>query len=199
LYQLGGFANISFDQQQQRIAFDICPANIVLNFLCKELDLLYDDEGLIARQGHVNTELLTKLNDLEFYRHPPPKSLGKEWVLQYIFPLINSASISINDKLRTVTEHIAMQIAAVINSISGNNKQSQVLVTGGGAFNRFLIERITALTNHKLVIPDKKIINYKEALLFAFLGVLRWKQQQNALRSVTGAKSDSVGGCIYWH
>lgn len=194
---LGGFANISFDKQNKRIAFDICPLNIVLNFLCESLQLSYDDKGSISRSGTINQQLLAALNQLEFYHQDYPKSLGKEWVLKNFIPVMNAFNISVADKLRTVTEHMAIQIVSAINTITGSNMQ--LLVTGGGAFNTFLIERINALTNHKLVIPDEKLINYKEALIFAFLGLRRWLNQPNALNSVTGAKRDSTGGCIYWY
>ena len=196
---LGGFANISFNQQDERIAFDICPVNIVLNFLCKELDLLYDEGGLIARQGIINPELLIKLNALEFYDRNYPKSLSKEWVLRYFLPLLNTFNIPVTNKLRTAVEHIAIQIASTINTISSTNQPLHVLVTGGGTFNDFLLERIMALTPHKLIVPDKNLINYKEALLFAFLGVLRWRKETNVLASVTGAKRNNTGGCIYWY
>ena len=130
---LGGFANISFDKRDKRIAYDICPVNIVLNHYVKPLGLNYDDKGILSRSGSVNLSLLKALNSLEFYNKPYPKSLGLEWVKAHVFPLIDSYGLPVKDSLRTYTEHIAIQIAAQLDQ----EKDKTILVTGGGAFNDF--------------------------------------------------------------
>jgi anhydro-N-acetylmuramic acid kinase len=134
---------------------------------------------------------LEKLNQIDFYQKLPPKSLGREWVEQVFMPVLNNFEIPNNDKLRTVYEHVALQIA---NSVSEKGK---ILVTGGGAFNSFLIERFKSLTNAEIVIPSNEIVNFKEALIFAFLGVLKITGQNNCLSSVTGAKQDHSSGVVF--
>ncbi len=190
---LGGFANCSLIGSNGIQAFDICPLNIVFNLLSHKLQKKYDPEGSLARRGQVNTALLNKLNKPDYYRQLPPKSLGKEWVVKNTIPLLNNSASNPFDLLRTFSEHASIQIAAVIK------RHDSILVTGGGAYNKFLLERIRYHTGKKtaLGLPDSKTIEFKEALIFAFLGVLRWRQEVNSLKSVTGASSDSVGGCIY--
>ncbi len=190
---LGGFSNISFEKDNSRVAFDICPCNIILNNYASKLGKPFDESGNLARSGHLNEELLLSLNDLSFYKMKGPKSLGKEWVLQEILPLLDQSNIPPEDILHTVTEHIADQISGVIQ----NDRSKKILVTGGGAFNTFLIERLGAQTPVGIVIPDKDTINFKEALIFAFLGVLRWRGEINCLQSYTGASKDNTGGSIY--
>lgn len=190
---LGGFANISYKESCSRIAFDICPANIVLNYLASFLDKDFDENGKLAASGNPDPELLEALNNLEFYHRLPPKSLGKEWVISEIHPLLQRSGISLSDKLSTYVEHIAIQVAGALTS----SPSSTLLITGGGALNGFLIERIRALTGIELVVPDPLTINFKEALIFAFLGVLRWRGEINCLKSCTGASHDNVGGAIY--
>jgi anhydro-N-acetylmuramic acid kinase len=190
---LGGFANVSFKQKNNRIAFDICPINIVLNMLVQKAGKEYDKGGMIAGKGKINDALLKKLNDLKFYQTKAPKSLGKEWVLKNIFPIIEKSKLSVEDALATFVEHVAIQI----NNSTSSNKKSTILVTGGGAFNNFLIQRITVHTKHQVIIPDENTINFKEALIFAFLGLLRWEKKENCLKSVTGASQNNIGGCIY--
>ncbi|MCX6248385.1 MAG: anhydro-N-acetylmuramic acid kinase [Bacteroidetes bacterium] len=190
---LGGFANISFEKSGQRIAFDICPANIVLNYLVASLEKEYDDGGKSARRGKLHKPLLEALDSLIFYQTPPPKSLGKEWVLAEVHPLLNQFAIPVEDKLRTYTEHIAGQVVRV----AGKTDTGSLLITGGGAFNTFLIEKIRENARLTVILPDPLTINFKEALIFAFLGVLRWRGEVNCLKSVTGARIDTIGGAIY--
>ncbi len=190
---LGGFANVSTKIKNQRIAFDICPVNIVLNKYVQQLGFDYDDKGHLASQGKINQQLLEQLNALDFYKKSYPKSLGLEWVKQQIFPLINQYDLTIKDILRTMVEHVAQQIAKVISQ----KVNVSVLLTGGGTYNDFLVERIKALTNNKIVIPSKEIIEYKEALIFGFLGVLKLREENNCLASVTGASKDHSSGKIY--
>lgn len=187
---LGGFANISYQKQNKRVAFDICPVNIVLNKYVSFFKVEYDDEGKHASRGEIDKDLLEKLNDLPFYKEEAPKSLGLEWVQVEVFPLIDSCNLNIYDVLRTFVEHIAIQIAEIVNEID------TVLVTGGGAFNLFLMQRIKTLSAAKVVIPEGQVVDYKEALIFAFLGVLRVDNQVNCLSSVTGASRDHSSGQI---
>ena len=190
---LGGFSNVSFEWEENRIAFDISPVNTVLNFYANQLGFDYDDKGQISKTGNCNAALLMELNNLDFYQTRFPKSLGFEFVKETILPIIDSYSISTADKLRTFSEHIAVQIALALP-----NKSGSLLVTGGGAYNDFLIERIKIhLPKITLIIPSKKIIELKEALLFGLLGVLKLREEINVLSSVTGAKKDHSSGYIY--
>jgi anhydro-N-acetylmuramic acid kinase len=190
---IGGFANISHQTENQRIAYDVCPANIVLNQLAMLTGAEYDRDGMLAAKGNLNQQILDDLNALPYYHQAFPKSLGKEWVVQHILPLLKNTGLSTNDLLATFSEHIAMQVA----SSTGGKKASKMLVTGGGAFNKHLIERIRRLSSPEIIIPDINTVNFKEALIFAFLGVLRWRNEINCLTSVTGASKDSSGGAIY--
>ena len=190
---LGGFANISFtNEQQERIAFDICPTNIVLNHYTNKLGLAYDDKGKIAESGTINTALLNELNELPFYKDEKPKSLGFEYVEAVIIPLIDSYSLTIKDILATYVKHIVIQIDAKLK------QNGTVLVTGGGAFNTFLITALQAVSSNKIHIPNKRIIDYKEALIFAFLGFLRNENQVNCLKTVTGATKDHSSGVVFY-
>ena len=214
---LGGFANISFEKNGKRIAFDICPVNMVLNHFAEKQGFAFDKNGEMGRKGKVNNELLNKLNQLDFYHAEPPKSLGREWVEQVFMPVLNDFEITEEDKLRTIYEHITKQIVGVIGEGGGRGKDKEegrgrgggegkdkeegggkMLVTGGGAFNAFLIELISGKTPVELVIPANEIVNFKEALIFAFLGVLKVRDEINCLASVTGAKCDSSAGIMYF-
>jgi anhydro-N-acetylmuramic acid kinase len=190
---LGGFANISMKKDGKRIAFDISPANIILNLIANKSGKAYDKNGELAASGMVNSELLQDLNKLDFYHTAPPKSLGREWMEKEIIPLINFSKISYQDLACTFCEHIAVQIAACLDE----NSQKQMLITGGGAFNTFQVQRIRAHSKVRIIIPDEQTINYKEALVFAFLGLLRIESKPNSLASVTGARHDVSGGAIY--
>ena len=190
---LGGFCNISYEIDGVREAFDIAPCNIVLNHYSEYLNIPFDKDGLIAAQGQISEPLLEALSALPYYSLGTPKSLGKEWVLREFLPVVDCYEISISDKLRTVSEHIAIQISKVVNKAPSGN----ILVTGGGALNQFLVTRIENLSNFRIVIPDAETINFKEALIFAFLGFLRFQGKINVLKSVTGSKRDHSGGSIF--
>ena len=188
---LGGFSNVSFNKNNERVAFDICPVNIVLNFYANKIGLEYDASGKIASEGKLNQELLDALNSLDFYSRKPPKSLGLEWVQKEIFPLINKFEVDVSSVLRTFVEHVAIQIAKIIKD------SKAVLITGGGVYNSFLMERLKCYTNVKVVESSDALINYKEALIFAFLGVLKIDNQVNCLQSVTGASKNHSSGVIF--
>ena len=188
---IGGFSNISFRQGEKRIAFDISPVNYVINRFTRQIGLEMDRDGVIASRGQVNQTLLDRLNALDYYARPWPKSLGREWVEKQVFPLLDSCGLPMEDILRTYYEHCAMQLARV--TVPGRS----LLVTGGGAYNKFLIERMRALSGCDIVIPEPAIIEYKEALIFAFLGVLYMLDEPSCLRSVTGAAKDNIGGMLF--
>lgn len=190
---LGGFSNLSTKENGYRIAFDICPVNTVLNHYATHFNVDYDPEGAIARTGAVYTPLLLDLNALDYYKKPYPKSLGMEWVQEHVFPLIQSYKLRADDILRTFVEHIALQIGRMLNGKPG----STVFITGGGAYNAFLIQRLQHHTDTKIVIPTDAVINFKEALIFGLLGVLRLRDEINCLSSVTGASKDHSSGVIF--
>ena len=192
IINIGGFANISYKDNGERIAFDICPANIVLNEFAQLKDQSFDFNGQLARVGNLSKELFDKLNTLKYYKQSPPKSLGKEWVQSQITPLIQKFNLSSEDFLCTFCEHIATQIKKSIPS----KLTSKVLITGGGAFNLYLMERIQSI-GFDFVVPENTLVEYKEALIFAFLGLLRFRNEINCLSSTTGATFNSIGGAIY--
>ena len=190
---LGGFSNISFESDNNRIAFDISPVNTVLNFYANKLGLDYDDKGKISKNGKLNSELLNELNTLDYYKKTFPKSLGFEFLKEIVLPLIEKHSISIEDKMHSFTEHIALQ-----TSLALPNKHGKLLITGGGAYNDFLIERMQFhLPKIEIIIPDNKTLEFKEALIFGLLGVLKLRNEINVLSSVTGAEMDHSSGIIF--
>jgi anhydro-N-acetylmuramic acid kinase len=177
--------------------------NTVLNFYANQLGLDYDDKGQLAASGKVNSELLNELNALEYYKKQFPKSLGFEFVKETILPLIEQYNIPIEDKMQTFTEHIAIQTSLALPNNKGHELKrtgkAKLLVTGGGAYNDFLIERIKFwLPQHEIIIPEKKTIEFKEALIFALLGVLKLRNEINVLASVTGAKHNHTSGVVYY-
>jgi len=190
---LGGFTNISFKNNNRRIAFDICPVNIVLNYYSNKIGLEFDTNGEIASEGTIDASLLNELNSLKFYQLDYPKSLGLEWVNSKIKPIIDSSKLEVCDILRTVVEHVAIQI----NSVLQQQANSSVLITGGGTYNTFLINRLKSLCQNEIIIPSEDIIEYKEALIFGFLGVLKLRDEVNCLSSVTGASNDHSSGIIH--
>ena len=187
---LGGFSNISMKVEGKRIAFDICPVNIVLNSLAQKRGQKYDEDGKIARLGKIDSELLNELNNLKFYRQDFPKSLGIEWVLENVSSKFEKQSTE--DLLATFTEHSAIQIANTLNQF----KLKNVLITGGGTYHSYLIEKIKSKTSTEIIIPEKTIIDYKEALIFAFMGVLKMNNETNVLSSATGSYENHSSGII---
>jgi anhydro-N-acetylmuramic acid kinase len=206
---IGGIANIAFHEDDKVKAYDVCAANTLLNEFAKQRGLPYDKDGNLARSGNVIQPLLDELNDIAFCKQLAPKSLGTEHIVNDWLPLFDKYENTIEDKLATAVEHIAMQIGKSTvhsaQSIVGENNSigglltvdSSLFITGGGAFNSFLVERIQHHTNIKIKVPDVLTIQYKEALAMAFIGLLRILEIPNCLASVTGAKKDVVGGAIY--
>ena len=192
LINIGGFANITIKSNNNLIAYDICPVNIVFNHLSNLINLKYDDKGKISSSGKINLELFNHLQSIDYYKQVSPKSLGVEWVKEVIFPIINNfLEIPVEDLLNTFSKHFAFQIA---NNIKSSNK---TLITGGGAYNDYLIQNIIDLTESEIIIPSSEIIEYKEALIFGFLGVLKDLNINNCYSSVTGAIKDHSSGNIF--
>ncbi len=187
---IGGFANISIKDDNNITAFDICPANIVLNHYINKMGLAYDKGGKIASKGEIHSKLLYELNNLSIYKSTSPKSFGWEFVEAEILPIIDNYSLKIPDILRTYVEHTAMQIA-------NKTTDDKMLITGGGAYHNLLIERIDKHTSTQVVIPTKQIIDFKEALIFALLGHLKDERKINILSQVTGAEYDHSSGVIF--
>ena len=187
---LGGFSNISLQKNHQRIAFDISPVNVVLNYFAEKLGKNYDENGDFARNGAINFKILEQLNALTFYQKSAPKSLGVEFVNSVVFPLLKDETPE--NIIATFTEHIAEQIAKVFN----DNQLKTVLVTGGGTFNTYLLEKIRGKSQTELIVPDENIINFKEALIFAFMGVLRLRNEVNVLCSATGSSENHCSGIL---
>jgi anhydro-N-acetylmuramic acid kinase len=191
---LGGIANISFSKDDKIKAFDISPCNIVMNRIARWLGQSFDAEGRIAATGEVDPILLNELEQLDFYQINKAKSLGREWINAEFWPIIKKyQDTSEEEKMATIAEHIALRIAAVLNE----NQINKVLVTGGGTFNSNLIKLIQSKTKAQLVLPDEMTIHFKEALIFAFLGVLRIRNEENVWSEVTGGKSNHIGGALW--
>lgn len=197
---IGGIANVSYVSNQKNVAFDICPINLLLNAYTLKIGKSYDDGGLIAKSGKLIPALIEQLNQLNFYKQVAPKSLGREWVDAEVFPIIEQfAEHPIEDILHTIVIHAAQQIAACLSALPVKDGKQQLLITGGGAFNTFLIESIKSYAGAtvELVVPDADTIQFKEAIIFGFLGLLRMHNIPNAKSTVTGASCDTIGGAVY--
>ncbi|MGI9546702.1 MAG: anhydro-N-acetylmuramic acid kinase [Flavobacteriaceae bacterium] len=195
---LGGISNVSMEKNGSRIAYDIGVANMLLDHIIQKQDLAYDDKGKIARSGRLNKLLLDELNELEYYKQPFPKSTGYEWFKSEILPIIEQSKLDVPDLLHTSVHHICQQIAEqLLDHVK--SEQNTLLVTGGGAFNTFLTDVLRSKLEQKIevIIPGSELVAYKEALIFAFMGLLRTEGEINVLKSVTGATKDSCSGVIY--
>ena len=188
---LGGFANVSKVSRGVSIAYDICPVNVVMNHYAQKLAHPYDSGGELAKSGNVLPDVLKLLDALPYYKLPAPKSLGVEWVHREIMPILKASQAKEVDILRTCVTHFASQIAQQFNP------GSSVLVTGGGAYNTFLLQQIKAQINVSLVVPSKTLIEFKEALIFGLLGVLKLRDEVNCLSSVTGASHNHSSGVVF--
>jgi len=204
LLNLGGIANLSYSSEDKYIAFDICPANRVINMLAHEADKKFDEGGAMARKGSVQKTLLSNLNDLDYYKQPYPKSLANDFGTQVLYSMIQDAKYELQDALRTYTEHIAFQISNAIKLAASQSELptqgSRLLITGGGVHNTFLIERLRELIDDpgiEIIIPNDELIDYKEAIVMALIGVLRWREENNVISSVTGASRNSIGGAVW--
>ncbi len=195
---IGGFANISANVDGHYVAYDICPANILLNRIAREFDMEFDEDGKIAETGKIDYDLLADLNKIGYYKESYPKSLGREWINQNFWGIVRECKIEKQDKMKTLVDHIAGQIGQNIDDLAdGDSSKIKVLATGGGVLNPVLIDYIKSNTDAEIVVPDEQLINYKEALVFALMGVLRVQNQPNVLASFTGAEADSVSGSLH--
>ncbi len=188
---LGGISNISYKMENRRIAFDICPVNMGLNYIAGKMGLTYDKDGEAGRNGKIIPVILDQLNALDYYEKNPPKSLGREWFIKHVEPLLNQ-NYDLRDILRSFYEHIALQISNILNKTGGKN----VFITGGGAKNKLLIELIRQKIRCEIIIPEQNLVDFKEALVFAFLGYLRINNIVNVFSSVTGCSEDHCAGLI---
>lgn len=199
LLNIGGITNLSYRNNDQYIAFDVCPANRVLNMLASLQGKPFDENGDIAAGGRIIPELLEKLNGLDYYQRQPPKSLANEFGSEEVFGLLPQDNVA--DAMRTYVEHIAIQLRRSIEQLpQGDTSPQSLLVTGGGAHNQFLVQIISkhlAEIGIQVSVPDRHIVDYKEALVMALLGILRWREQNTVLSSVTGASRDSIGGAVW--
>lgn len=190
---LGGFSNISYQDNELRKAFDICAVNTVLNLLSKPLGYDFDKDGIFSKKGVFKEDLYHKLNAIPFYNQKPPKSLGVEWLENEVLPIIDSFDYSNEDKMYTYIHHVSEQIKKALPE-----KKGTILITGGGAHHPLIHELlVNKLENMQVIKPDNETVNFKEAIIFAFLGLLRLTNQHNVLASVTGAPFDHCSGEIY--
>lgn len=194
---IGGIANLSYKGTGEYVAFDVCAANRVLNALAQAEGKEYDSGGEIAASGSVIEDLLNELSGLSYYQEPYPKSLANSFGLEEVLPIISKGQLSTADRLRTYVEHVAIQVTNAVRSVGGNGK---MMITGGGSFNSFLVERIREYLDAchvEVVVPEEMVVNYKEALIMALIGVMRWREEYNVLSSVTGARRSSIGGAVW--
>ena len=201
---IGGISNLSFNASSQLDAFDVCPANKVLNLLSIQIGKEFDAEGMMASSGRIHEQLYNQLNELAYYKQEYPKSLDNSFGIDIVYPLIKAYSIPTKDALATYVEHIAFQLSASIAMVLAKHNlpisSRNLLVTGGGAFNNYLIARIEhhlAPYSIEVILPDEKTIQYKEALIMGFLGVMRWREENTVISSVTGASRNSIGGALW--
>jgi anhydro-N-acetylmuramic acid kinase len=210
---LGGIANLSAHfakpgnpqvQDSGFVAFDICPANRVLNLLAGEVAMDFDQDGSIASKGLINQGLLDKLNGLDYYSQPYPKSLANDFGTGLVFPMVRATETNIANGMRTYVEHICAQISRSLESLQAEGRfaptGARLLATGGGVHNGFLMQRLKERLPQlgiQMVVPPGELADFKEALVMALIGVLRWREEKNVLSSVTGASRDSVGGAVW--
>jgi anhydro-N-acetylmuramic acid kinase len=199
---IGGIANLSANSASF-IGFDVCPANRILNLLVAKTEKGFDENGNLASKGKVDENLLNRLNAQAYYQLPYPKSLSNEFGLNEILPIVVNENLTMQDALRTYVQHIVIQIVKSLVQLKkgmADRENLRLLITGGGAHNRFLIEKLKnemIATGIEAVIPTNDLIDYKEALVIALMGALRWREDINVLCSVTGASKDSINGAVW--
>lgn len=191
---LGGFANISATVDDKPVAYDICPCNILLNRIAREFGQEYDEDGKIAERGQIDYDLLSDLNSIDYYSQPYPKSLGREWINENFWYRVRQSEASKEDRMKTLVDHIAQQIGSNIEDLAGDPAATRVYVSGGGAHNAVLIDHLRTHTVAEIIVPDEQLIEYKEALIFGLMALLRVQNKVNILSSYTGAENDSVAG-----
>ncbi|NER15665.1 anhydro-N-acetylmuramic acid kinase [Spongiivirga citrea] len=195
---LGGISNVSYKKDGKRLAYDIGIANMILNYIIQKTGKQYDDNGSVASSGVINRQLLDSLNNLDYYKQSKPKSTGYEWFLSDVIPILNRSNDSTANLLCTAVHHITQTVSHDIKELS-NKPDNTILITGGGAFNGFLMQILSENLGNsfQIEISNKQLIEFKEALVFALMGALRLENQPNCLASVTGAKANVSGGIIF--
>lgn len=197
---IGGIVNITTMNNDQIMAFDVCTGNQALNALALREGKDFDENGELARTGKLLLAVLGHLNDQEYFKRMPPKSLSNDAARELVFPILMESEHLNLDLLRTMVQHIAEQVATVVKQFPSGKEASKMLVTGGGAFNNFLVETIQQqlepLDVH-VVVPYEQVVKFKEALVMALIGTLRWREETNVLSSVTGASRDSISGALW--
>ena len=172
----------------------------MLNALAAREGRAMDEGGAIASAGNLLHEVLYELNEQEYYKLPPPKSLSNDAAMSLVFPTLFESSYPAADMLHTSVIHIAHQVARSVALFPHGKPSATLLATGGGAFNTFLIEELQKALSPfgvEVVVPEPEVIKYKEALVMALIGVLRWREEANVMSSVTGADKDSSGGALW--
>lgn len=199
LLNLGGIANLTVKNGADMIAFDVCPANQVLNILAQKAGMDYDADGLLAASGNLLTDVLADLNDQAYYKQPAPKSLSNDMAMELVFPSFSESSHAVNDMLHTAVQHVAEQVLSAVTKYPVSKEHPHMLVTGGGAFNRYMVSRIQELLDGivAVTVPDAQVVKYKEAVVMALIGALRWREETNVYSSVTGASRDSISGALW--
>jgi anhydro-N-acetylmuramic acid kinase len=192
---LGGIANLSYFKNEKAVAYDVSPFNLLLNEIARQIGQTYDKGGQFASTGEVDSLLFKQLNDVAYYEQYLPKSLDKSWVEQVFFPLINNSVISLADKQRTIIEHLVVQLNQELTKAVTETNQA-VLFTGGGTHNSFFIERLKQIACYEIVVPNKEVIDFKEALIFAFLAYRKLTNQYNVIAQVTGATKNVISGVV---
>ena len=188
---LGGISNVSILQQKTITAWDICPCNQVLNYFSILLGYPYDKGGALARSGTMDKNWYDELSKLSYLEKSPPKSLSNQW------SKINITSQKQPEPLIALHTYTELMADLIVRDIKTSiTEEISVLFTGGGAHNSYLMQLIEEKAKgfFKVVIPDREIIESKEALIFGFLGVLRLQKRVNVFASVTGAKEDTIAG-----
>lgn len=200
---IGGIANITSQIQEDPIAFDISPANQLLNYLSGQLGFAFDNDGQIAASGNLLPELLQLLQGYPYYKSPPPKSISNEWIVSELLPILASFEASIEDKLHTVTQFIAIEVSNSLIRLTQDSSHAEyrLMLSGGGSKNKYLIESIKSCLsgqlNIELIVPSTETIDFKEAILMGLMGVLRVLNVPNCFSTVTGARFDTIGGAIH--
>lgn len=200
LLNIGGIANLTVKNGERTLAFDVCPANQPLNRFAQEAGLPFDQDGQIAASGAVLADAMAQLNDHPYYNTPAPKSLSNELAMEIALSPFQQNSFALADRMRTMVEHIAIQVKHAVQHHPIQKEAVKMLITGGGALNTTLVRRLQDLLEEEriqVVIPDAQTVQYKEAVVMALFGALRWREEVNVFSEVTGAMRDSIGGALW--
>ncbi len=201
LLNLGGIANITVQAgDNNSIAFDVCPANQILNALALREGKPMDENGAMAAKGSLLFDVKDQLANNAYYHTTAPKSLSNEAAQNIAEAVLHDSTNTTQDLLHTFCNHIADQVAAAVHQCPVSSESKTMLITGGGALNTHLIAEIKKRLEPAQVtidVPSIPVVQYKEALVMALIGALRWREEINVLGSVTGASRDSAGGALW--